>query len=274
LNVTFDVDLKVTESGKNAPEYTIKSDIAGKVSLARYVELIRQTLISTSLTALKEEQAKGFDKNPARLVDGSPVKSVLNVKPFGTVIFQRKAETLDLLLPLYDMILKLSPVDTGLYKENHVVFVNRKAIADSRESLLRWVEAGNTLKELDIIHFANVVPYASKLERLGVTDKRQLRKLGKSKDKKQRSGSMVRLPNGTYALAARAFRRVNKTIAQIRFEWMNGVALGIIPGQNAPRVSKTGKKLRYDFAQLRSRHSGPYVFPTIRIFIRPGGVRA
>jgi hypothetical protein len=279
LKVDFAVDIKVTETGKNKPEYTLNSDLDGRLTLQDSIELIRQTIIATSIQVLREEQARGFDKEPARLVDGSATKSLLSVKPFGTVIFERKAETADLLLPLYDTILRLSPVDTGQYKENHVVFVNRKVIADSRESLVAWINAGNTLKELDIIHFANVMPYAGKLERIGTTSKRQLRKLGKSKDKKLRSADSmgrVRMPNGTYALAARSFRRINRTLAQIRFEWMNGSALGIIPGVNAPLVSKRGKKLRYDFIQgtkRASRHRGPYVFPTIRIFLRQGSVK-
>lgn len=256
-SVNFSVDYKVYENGRNAPEYTLESDLKGEVSLADFLQFTKSSLIVIADNALREEQALGFDKQPVVVVDGRVNKPVFAVHPFGSIEFVSKASMKEIILETYNGIIGRSPVLTGLYKSSNYVFVNGRQVATDLGSLESWLGTNPVFEEKDLIRFVNIQPYARKLERLGVTGQRQQSRTVRSKNRKT-GGTKVKVlqPNGTYFLTARAIRSKYTRNSTIKFTFLSGSDLGII---GSFRTSKRGKPGRR------------YLYPTIIISVSESG---
>lgn len=266
------VSLSVEENGVRAPDWSIEADYSGEWTLERLLQFTKANLIFIADYALKEEQDKGFDKSPMVEVDGSLTKPVINVSPLGQIVFTARQEALTVLKDTYKAIDNLSRVDTGQYKKSNWLFMNGQMIAQSFEEFDAWSKTSPNIRPKDIFRFVNVMPYARKLERYGVTSKRVLSRVAKSRDKQKRSGEFVLTPNGTYFLAFRSASRKYKTNVFMRFEFMPGDQLGI---NGVPAYSKSGKPLRRTYSAhgkwaRKGKEGGSYLYPTIKITIGMG----
>lgn len=229
------------------------------------VAFLKETLSRIAKEALKEEQAKGFEKDPIVLVDNKRGVREEDVKPFGKIEYYSKAAPADILLPIYQAILDRSPEVSGLYKANNVVILNKRLIASNPAELTQFLKKFNP-SPTDVVQFVNILPYAGSLERYGISQGRQRGRMLKTQDKQQRSGLMIRQPNGAYYLAARSIIRKFKGNANIKFEWINGSNLTGIP---KPTSTKSGKPLRYTFASRK----GYYTHPTVTVRFFSGGTK-
>jgi hypothetical protein len=228
--MNFKVEVKVVESGKNAPNYSLDKDLNGETTLQSLLQFTKSALISIADQVLFEEQAKGFDKDPIVLVDGKQGKPIFNVNPLGKIEFLSRVtrESLDKLIKdTYESILSRSPVDTGKYISSHYVFINGTQVASDLLSLNSWLATKPDIGPKDLIRFVNIQPYARKLERLGVTAQRQQSRTVKSRDKRQRSGARILAPNGAYFLAFRSVKRKYKNSAGIKFSFIPGSYMGL-----------------------------------------------
>lgn len=271
------VNLSVYEKGRRAPEWTVDSDINGKMSLADLIMFTRNSLIIVADQALREEQGKGFDKNPVVTVDGRTGKPVTAVNPFGEIVFTARANLNEVLLEAYRGIASRSPVDTGQYKKSNYVFLNGKQVANSEETLNAWLATQPNFKQNDLIRFVNIQPYARKLERLGVTaqnqGKRRASRTVKSKDKRGRFGFGGRIlaPNGAYFLTAKQIKRKYKNNSSIDFEFMPGSKLGLAARFKTISMRRTKSDSMKTYR--RKKPGSTYLYPTIRILVNEGGIK-
>jgi hypothetical protein len=255
----FEVSISVREAGRKKPQYSIGSDLNGELTLQELLEWTRSALIITSDLILKEEQAKGFDKNPVVTVDGKPGRRVENVHPLGQIEFTARQNVKDILLETYNALLYRSKVLTGRYKSSHYVFLNGKQVAIDLQSLESWLASSPKLEDKDIIRIVNIQPYARKLERLGVTAQRSNRRsLDRSKNKNSKRTGTILVPNGTYFLTARAIRSKYKRNSIIRFTFLPGSSLGLT------QTFKSGRKGKNSAGR-------PYLYPTIVISVQERG---
>jgi hypothetical protein len=235
-----------------------------KMELEELVSYLKFSLKKIALEVLKEEQDKGFDDKPVKEVDGILNKSEDQVKPFGKIEYTARVAAADFLIPIYKRLIEKSPLDTGLYRDYHYVLLNEVLIATNLVQFSQYIEKAQ-FKEGDSLRFVNMVPYASKLERFGVTTDRAKTRYSKSTDKKKRSGMFVRQPNGVYFLTAKSINKNFKSNAKIKFEWINGSRL---TGIDKPSVNRRGKKLRYSFKSRK----GYYTHPSIVVRFSTGGI--
>lgn len=272
------VEFSVTEKGKKAPEYTIESDLQGEVSLKDFLDFTKSNLILIADQVLREEQAKGFDKNPVVTVDGRVGKPVINVNPLGSITFTARSNAKDMMLEIYRYILDKSPVDTGNYISNNIVFFNGGLIAKSYDQLAEWFSKDPKIGDNDFFRFVNTAPYARKLERFGVSAgrmrKNRRERRQKSRDKEQRSGAEIRAPNGAYYLAAKSANRKYRNNAKIYFNF--------IPGSQITFADKTenesfqSKKFKTPSRASRQRRPprspSTYLYPCIKVYIVGAGI--
>ena len=264
--LALNIEYSVTEKGKKAPEYRVGADLNGELTMQEFLQLMKRTLILVAADVLKEEQARGFDKEPLFIVDNNPGKKVADVSPLGKIEIVSRQQAATFIMEIYESIIKRSPVDTGLYIENHFLYYNGAIIGNTRQEIEAWIAKKPVFKSGDIIRFINVMPYAGKLERLGRTStKGNTTKYGLGK-KRGNTVSILRVPNGTYVLAARSVTRKYKFNSSIRFEWINGSGIDL---RDAPTVTKRGKPLRRTF----SSRKGSYVYPSIVIRINEQGIK-
>lgn len=262
------VKLDVYEKGKKDSEYTINSDISGKVSLKDFFAYTKLALLTISREVLREEQAKGFDKEPVVVVDGRANRSPETVNPVGKISFIARAEALDVLEEIYAGIIERSPVDTGQYVNRNQVYLNKNRIANNREQLAAWVKSAPTLKSTDVISFINTSDYARKLERLGVTAQRRGMRTQKSTDKRGRSGFNGRIlaANGTYFLTSRSVKRKYKSNVQINFLFVPGSVIGL---SNVFQTQGGQGRKKLDGKDLAK--SRTYLYPAITVRLKSGG---
>lgn len=265
--IQFAVDFQVYEDGKKRPEYTLNSDIGGEISLADLVDFFKTTLIVTADTVLKDEQNMGFPaQDYVTFVDGKVNRNFTQVKPFGTVEFARKVDLRDVLLDTYNGLLTRSPVWTGEYKKHHFVFLNGKQVASDLSSLESWLNSDPDFEDTDKIRFVNTQPYARRLERLGVTEGRTKTR-GSVRKKKGRGDFHTvfvkfNLPNGAYALTARAIVSKYKRNSSIRFEYISGAGMGLV-----------GQGRSFKFGRRGKNSAGrAYLYPSIIINVRESGI--
>ena len=264
----FSVEYYVEEDGKKTSKYSMGSDVDGTLSFAEMIKFVQKNLVFIADAALKEEQAKGFDKKPVTLVDGKRDRSPTQVKPFGTIEMIARASAGTVLLDMYSSILEKSPGDSGLYRLSNIVLFNGALVATNFPELKKFV-AGQSFASNDIIRYVNLTPYASKLEREGTTSATRGRKrLGKSKDSKQRLGPRVRNPNGVYYQTFKAFKKKFKGNVLIFFDFLQGTALG---NATLPVKDLRNRNLRTRFRDRNKLYKGPYVYPSIRVYITEGG---
>ncbi len=268
--IKIDVEITVTEGG------TIHEGLgylSGEHSLASILEFTKSSLILIADKALREEQAKGFDKNPVVVVDGRTNKAVRDVDPLGSIEFVSRVDMKDVILETYTKILEKSPVLTGAYKAHNFVFWNGHQVAKDMPELTSWLETNPEFGDKDLIRFVDTEPYARKLERLGVTygnEKYSSRSSRTSVSKRKNRGTVIRYnqPNGVYYLTNRAIRNKYKRNSIIRFEFVSGDVLGITNGHGNDKRSRkfTGKR-------LKPRQLGrAYLYPSILISVQQNGV--
>ena len=272
--MNISLNISVEEKGKNAPTWSLDGDRDGSMTYADILKHLQNSLIDITAAALKEEQAKGFDKNPLIVVDGKPNKPVTSVSPFGKIEVIARVDVALKLVDLYEEILRRSPVATGQYISSHVVFMNKTLIARDKEELKKWQESAPKVGPTDAIYFVNLMPYAGFLEREGITaSKRGIQgaRLTESRDPRKRAAGqngMIRAPNGAYFLAHRSFKRKYKGSMKVFFQFTPLKTFGV----SAPKSGHVnGKPLRGTFSKKNKRYKGPYVYPTIRVLVTPGG---
>ena len=268
------VSIKVVEKGRNKPGYSLDADLGGKFTFEELQEFTRQVVIATAKTVLKEEQAKGFDKEPRVRVDNRFDRMEEEVKPFGKIEYFARVDFNFALLQMYEIIKSLSVVVTGQYRSGNVVFVNNVEVARSTGQLRRYVvdkASAGGFKAGDLIRFINVNPYARRLENKGY--RRGVRGPYANKNtkrprsgKSRKTGNRIIIPNGTYSLAARniksQFKQVSKLIAFRYF--INGTSGINIRDKNGQLASfKTGK---------RGAIGRPYLYPSISFRVDPQGI--
>jgi hypothetical protein len=207
-------------------------------------------------------------KNYTVMIDGKVSKfgDEDKVKNFGTITYSpfSSAEFGPLLKETYKLLFDTSAVGrTGDYKnEGHLLLLNGKVFATSYQDFI-LKEKSLVLREGDIITFANLLPYARKLELMGVTNGARFTRVGQSAKKikvgKVRVSFQVRKPNGTYFLAANLLKKkYSKTPVEILFKFISGGTLGI---GNSPYFSGNDvQKFRGSFKGVGGR---PYVYPAI-----------
>lgn len=263
---TFGIEYEVYEQGRKAPQWTIEGDLKGEMTLADLLQFTKSNLIVIADFALKEEQAKGFDKNPVVTVDGRVGRPVELVNPLGSIVYTSRKNIDEIIIAIYQSIEERSPVDTGRYRRSNYVFLNGNQVANNMSTLEAWLKSAK-IEPKDIIRFVNIQPYARKLERLGVTAQRTQSRTRRSSDKKNRSGTGGRVlaPNGSYFLAARSTKRIYKNNIKIDFKFIPGSQIGLrstfknssgIPGRTR-----------------RQKKSAPrtYLYPSILVKVVEGG---
>jgi hypothetical protein len=261
---SFEFNISVKDSSNS--NYKIEDDLSGEVSLGRFLKYTKEVLLRISLEALREEQDKGFDKNPIVVVDGNKRKNILDVSPLGRIEFHSTLIVgVDVVKEIYNDILNLSRIDTGQYIESNYVFLNGSRIATNLGEIISWSKTKPVLKSGDLITFINIAPYARKLERFGITSKKySTKKWVKSSDKKKRYGETVLKPNGTYVITANNAKRKYKQNFKIKFTITSGYS---IPGLENRRFKSVHPK-----ASARERaNPRAYLYPTIELRIEAGG---
>lgn len=254
MTTSFEVELSVEENGKKAPKYTLETDLYGEVTLMDLLEYMRSALIITADFVLKEEQALGFDKKPLTLVDGSELKPIESVKPFGKIEHIAKTNLADIVLAAYASISQRSPVFTGRYKSSNFVFLNNTQIATDQASLEAWINSSPTILDTDVIQFVNIQPYARKLERQGVRAGKEGGNIGRTRQRKGRRGNAILLPNGAYFLTARVIASKYKNV-RVKFNFIPGTQISVV-GSFQKAVRGSGR---------------PYLYPSVSISVKKGG---
>jgi len=254
--VNFSVNYSVKDSGKNATGYDLNSDLDGKTTLADLLRFTKKALITISTDVLKEEQDRGFDKQPTLIVDNKFNKKVDDVNPLGKIEYVARVEFKEMIMETYRKILFHSKVVTGRYISGNVVVYNGKQVANNMPSLEAWLKTKSIFSPRDIVRFVNYEPYARKLETLGVTRQRKKATPKKVIRKKKRGRKQVTLPNGAYAMAYASIKRRFKKNSFIAFDLMPGDRLGLT-GEEGRFKGKRAKKKGY--------WGQPYIYPTIMI---------
>lgn len=266
MSIAFEIDFSVVEKGRKAPQWTVNSDLTGEQSLADLLLHLKTSLITIAGEVLREEQGNGFDKDPLVRVDGRVGKPPGAVNPFGSIEFVARQAAQTIVLDAYKAIMERAPFDTGLWKESNFVFVNGAVVATNETELVTFMKSkkGQELADNDIVRIVNVIPYARKLERLGVTGKRVQSRRTKSRDKKLRSGPTILAPNGAYFLAYRAISRLYKSNSKISFSFLPGSEVGL---QKVPAFTKSGSPLRRTY----KKSGKSYLYPSLKIEISGAG---
>ena len=261
------LQMRVAIQEENLPPYA--DALSGGVLLEEALEYIKSRLITIARDELSKQQSQGFDPEPITVVDNSFTKPISEVKPFGKIEFiSSKVAAKQVILDTYAGLLKRSKILTGTYIEAHFVYLNGKLVAREGVGLSLWVDTYEP-KPKDVIRIVNVVPYARKLERLGVTADRSKVKLRKTRDKRQRSGPMVLAPNGAYFLTHRAMEKIYGGNVGMYFGFVRGDAL---PNEGWPTSDKRGRTFRRTYAnRRRPKDNGPYLYPSIKIVINTKG---
>jgi hypothetical protein len=253
----FSVSYFIKDSGKNATGYDLANDFDGRVTLLDLYRFTKNALITISPDVLKEEQAKGFDKEPTLIVDNKFNKKLADVHPLGKIEYVARAQFREIIVETYRKILYYSPNDTGRYFNGNWVTFNGARIANSMPSLEAWLRTKKDFTPNDIIRFVNIEPYARKLEGLGIT--RQKRKAKTAIRRRKKGGRRrVGVPNGAYAMAYSSVKRRFKKNVYIGFDLLPGNKIGI---EGPPELTKFhGKK-----AEDEGYAGQFYIFPTIII---------
>ncbi len=270
--INVQVHMFVEEGGLVQERLGIDQD--GEISLAELLTFMKLSLKEISKDVLGEEQANGFDKDPVVIVDGTQGKSLDDVKPFGQIEYVAKADVGDIMIETYSLIMDKSPVLTGEYKAHNYVLLNGNQIASNMDELRAWIDSGPTLTDKDLIRFVDIMPYARKLERHGITAQTKGTSLSSrtrtSRSKRKNRGTVIRVnqPNGVYYLTNRIIRAKYRFNSVIRFEFVSGSVIGITNDKGVNRKFKGGKKNKAGIVRGIGRS---YLYPSILISVRASG---
>lgn len=247
-------------------------DLNRKEDQKEILRLLKFTLAEVAIDAKDFYEKKGFDKKALRLVDGQRGKQEIQVKPYGKIEYIARQEVKDIAIATYKKLLSISRVDTGLYKSLHYVFFNGEQIATNMSELESWFSKPRVFEDRDKLRFMNIAPYANKLELQGITQSktgkvRKKLKTGKSKDKRLRSGPVVRKPNGTYWLTYKQISRKYRGNVFVKFDRLPGNYLGVTD----PIPPNSKQKFRATFDPKGKFNKGYYIYPTIVISLSKEG---
>lgn len=256
----FEVTVSAYEGGRKRAEYDLNKDLDGEFTLTQLLKWTKAALIVITDEVLKEEQAKGFDKDPIIIVDGRRGKPVKDVNPLGQIEVISRQSFGTILVEAYEGLLKRSPVLKGDYIKSHYVFLNGAQVATDMTSLQLWLKSNPTFKEGDILRIINIQPYGRRLELLGVTAGRQRPKLEeKGRRKGERTGVFYKTPNGAYQLTARSIKSKYKQNALIRFSFIPGSSFGLSGSFKGGRAGKNSA-------------GRPYLYPSLIFTIQERGI--
>ena len=285
MEITVTVtDNKTSSKAVNDPKrwVTAGNSLAtgDKVYKDYFLEQLREGHITIAKDALQEELAKGFDKNYTRIVDRVIERKEEDVKHGGKIEYQSKADVTikQAILDSYLAITSRSKFVTGEYRKSNVVFHNGKMVAEDLPSLEKWLDGSGFLivKSGDLIRFANLAPYARRLELLGQTSKGENKRTGKAKKIRKKTkdhdilnvidklkSKVIPKPNGTYYVSARAIKRLMAGSARVKFEFIPGNIMGLGTKPYRSRRPGGGKPFRGNYVDDHR----PYLYPTIAVAI-------
>jgi len=268
------VSFKVTEKGKNTPEFKLESDLRGETTLAQLFNFSQLALISIFNDVLKEEQGKGFTKTPRTRVDNNFFKPVINVRPFGKLQAFDTQNVLEILDDIYKGLTDRSRIKTGNYITSHVVFFRDVLIARSFNELQIWIQANKNRKfqQSDKFDFINLAPYARKLESRGLAVSATSNKnVSKTRRTKSSKGGKVRRPNGAYFKTAKSIKRkFGQASGNVKFQYRPAAKQA--RAFNSGRAGPSGVPFRTHF-KSRSGAGRPYIYPSIQYKIDLRGVQ-
>ncbi len=168
-------------------------------------------------------------------------------------------------------IMSLSMVGkTNQYSnKGNIVLLNKTLFSNNVLSASEKI-FNHKLKQNDEFEFIQVAPYASFLERHGVSSEKRRTNFKKSADKwrrhtglKNRTGesNMVRRPSGVYFTVAARIKNLTKRQIKISNGFENGASLSL---DSFSFFQKGGSKMRRSFVG-GSKWTGAYVYPFIRV---------
>lgn len=203
---------------------------------------VRRYQVAVAKQVLAEEQLRGFDERPVRIVDRRTNAPVESVRQFGVIEFVSRADLADVVRWMFERLVQISPVFEGDYRRSHLLFLNRVSVGTDVEELLKRYRPG------DRIQIVNTQPYAKKIEGRG----------------KSARGAAVRplskqAPNGVYrAVYAAARRRFAKRGIYFDFTYRK-LDLGV----TAMGLQGGGRN--------RKRIRRPVVYPQIQLYQSTAG---
>lgn len=269
-------NIEVTEKGRKVPLYDLTSDINGEKTLAEFLKFIKITLVTVAHDVLKEQQARGFDKEPVIVVDGKVGKPIDKVNPIGKIEFVSRVDAGQIVIDALQGIYDRSKIgETRKYISSHFVFFNGQGIAKTVEELKLWLEKKESFKATDYFQIINAQPYARRLERLGVTSSSATNRVNnrsyKSRDKTKPPGSKIVAPNGTYFLTSRSIKRKYKRNSSIRFGFVTGDNIRIPDG--AGGTGGLAGVFKRDRKNGRPKTKRAYLYPCLTIVIQEAGIK-
>lgn len=264
----MEVSVSIKETGKKGKQFDLSTDFSGKLIFEEFLDFMVSAQITVAKDVLKEEQGKGFDKEPRKRIDNKFDLVEEAVKPFGKIEYFARQSFIKSLVDAYDLIVKQSKHVTGAYKKFNFVFYNGSIVARSKRTLIKWITTAE-FESGDKIRFANLTPYARRLEYLGVrsrTSSTRSRKASKKYSKKFNiaAGVKVRKPNGAYYNSYREILRnklIRSSFNKVKFEFLPGNYIGI--GAERNRVSGWRTSFKKD--------NRPYLYPTILLTYSSSG---
>lgn len=260
----IDVQVKITGRGAKQEGLTNFSFNTSK----ELEEWVVSNHVTVAREILKDFQARGeFPKQEfLTITDGVVDNPDLNVKPFGKIEYATKLENItDAVRDAFRLVVERSPLKTGYYQINNVLFYNGKLVAKGLFQVNAWLAKDRDYKNTDRFRIVNLSPYARKLERLGYRrgtsgqDVGQIKRV--SRKGLTRSGRKTLLPNGAYMLAHR--------VAKSRYPQLkNNIRFSFIPID--PNVARQALAVGRDTTGYKFAKNGrPYLYPSISISIRP-----
>lgn len=258
MPLKINVEMTIQEGGLVNEKQAYLRD--SEMELADLLEWTKTQLIVVADSVLREEQDKGFDKEPILLVDGRRGKHPKDVSPFGQIEFVARQQMSDMIRETYVGLMRRSPVKTGRYIASHFVFHNGIQVANDYSRLERWLATNPEFNNKDTVRIVNIQPYARRLELLGVTSSRtQMRREDRGRRHKKKTGTLVKLPNGAYQLTVRAIKAKFKQNSIIRFTFLPGSSLGLSGTFKGGRGGKNSS-------------GRPYLYPTIVFTVQERGI--
>lgn len=272
--MTGTISIQVKEG--RSTTYGISGDFKDELSLEGLFDFNKKVTISVAHDVLNEELGRGFPKEYITRVDGSNNKSELQIKAFGKIEYFAPVVAAEVLIEIYDGILKRSIVDTGTYRSNNWVFLNGEVIARTGPELKSFL-AANAIKETDKVRFVNLTPYARKIETKGKSIAQKGRAKGSQVTKAKtrtikRLSVVAKIPNGAYHLTELSVRRKFRAAGYIKMMYISGGELSSV----LPRSRPTGGVFRTTFAFNKKYRKGsvgrPYLYPSIVVRFKKEGI--
>lgn len=265
------VDISVREGRGKSGQWSLDSDLSGQMTAVELAEFMKHALLTISQQALTESQSKGeFPKDPKDFLvatDGRLGKHISDVKPFGKIEFQRKVDMGEVILFIFDEIMKRSPVLTSQFYQNNILTLNGNEVGRTRSEIDSFMRTYSP-KQADIFRFVNTMPYAKRLEVRGIIRGRERGSGGEGKRRERigrnrKTGGTFRAPTGTYHLATQAANKRYRLNSVIKFKMISGAEMQIPAGVN----TLTGKPHR-----RKTLEGIAYIYPSVYLYVREWAV--